>query len=83
MFPRLFGWSGLHQRQKIPLPLNLHPSHAALPVLFPTILIVVNHSFLYELTHLLESHYADQLYRYHNRPDARQTDLWSETDPPF
>ena len=40
-------------------------------------------AFLYELTHLLECHYADQLYRYHNRLDTRQTDLWSETDPPF
>ena len=40
-------------------------------------------AFLYELAHLIESHYADQLHRYHNRPDARQADLWSETDPPF
>ena len=32
-------------------------------------------AFLYELTHRLERHYADQLYRYHNRPDARQADL--------
>ena len=40
-------------------------------------------AFLNELAHLIESHYADQLHRYHNRPDARQADLWSETDPPF
>ena len=60
----------------------------------PTPLIAVPHdlsdeaaanmlAFLYELAHLIESHYADQLHRYHNRPDARQADLWSETDPPF
>ena len=40
-------------------------------------------AFLYELAHLIESHYADQLHRCHNRPDARQADLWSDTDPPF
>ena len=38
---------------------------------------------LYELAHLLENHYADQLYRYHNRPEPRQTDLWSDADHTF
>ena len=39
--------------------------------------------FLHEITQRLESHYADQLCRYHNAIDERQPDLWSETDPPF
>ena len=40
-------------------------------------------AFLYEFAHLLENHYADQLDRYHNRPDERQADLWSDTESPF
>ena len=39
--------------------------------------------FLYELTHLLENHYTDQLHRYHNATDERQVDLWVDADPPF
>ncbi len=39
--------------------------------------------FLYEFAHRLESHYSQQLYRYHNAIDERQADLWSDTDPPF
>ena len=39
--------------------------------------------FLYEFAHRLESHYSEQLYRYHNAIDQRQADLWSDTDPPF
>ena len=39
--------------------------------------------FLYEFAHRLESHYSEQLYRYHNAIDERQADLWSDTDPPF
>ena len=40
-------------------------------------------AFLHELTHLLESYYAEPLHRYHNRPDERQADLWADADPPF
>ena len=39
--------------------------------------------FLYELAHLLESHYARQLLRYYNQTDERQPDLWPDTEPPF
>ena len=31
----------------------------------------------------MESHYTEQLYRYHNGIDEQQPDLWSNTDPPF
>ena len=37
---------------------------------------------LYELAHLLENHYAGQLYRYHNASDERQAELWPQTQPP-
>ena len=37
---------------------------------------------LYELAHLLENHYAGQLYRYHNAIDERQAELWPQTEPP-
>jgi len=39
--------------------------------------------FLYELACALENSYADQIRRYHQTPDPRQHELWSEQDPPF
>ena len=39
--------------------------------------------FLLQIAHQMENHYAEQLSRYHNRADERQSDLWSHTDPPF
>lgn len=39
--------------------------------------------FLYELAHVLENTYADQIHRYHQTTDPRQRELWSERDPPF
>ena len=39
--------------------------------------------FLLQIAHQLESHYSEQLGRYHNGTDDRQPDLWSDTDPPF
>ena len=37
---------------------------------------------LYELARLLENHYADQLFRYHNAIDERHAELWPQTEPP-
>ena len=39
--------------------------------------------FLLQIAHQLESHYSEQLDRYHSGTDDRQPDLWSDTDPPF
>ena len=39
--------------------------------------------FLLQLAQQMQNHYAEQLSRYHNAIDARQADLWSDTDPPF
>ena len=39
--------------------------------------------FLLQIAHQMESHYSEQLDRYHNATDDRQPDLWSDTDPPF
>ena len=37
--------------------------------------------YLYEFARVFENYYADQLHRYHARPDDIQLDLWR--DPPF
>ena len=39
--------------------------------------------FLLQIAHQMQSHYCEQLDRYHNAIDERQADLWSDTDPPF
>ena len=39
--------------------------------------------FLLAIAHQMESHYSEQLHRYHNGVDERQADLWSDADPPF
>ena len=39
--------------------------------------------WLYELAHLVETHYAGQLLRYYYRPDPRQHELWDACDPPL
>ena len=39
--------------------------------------------FLLQIAHQMENHYAEQLHRYHNATDGRQSDLWSNTEPPF
>lgn len=39
--------------------------------------------FLYETLRTFENAYAEQIARYHQTPDPRQRELWTETDPPF
>ena len=61
-------------RQPLPLiniPLDLSDEAAAKLI-----------DFLLQLAHQLEQHYSEQLYRYHNAIDERQTELWPQTDPP-
>ena len=60
-----------HAPPLIALPLDLSDEAAAKML-----------ELLYELAHLLENHYADQLYRYHNAIDERQAELWPQTEPP-
>ena len=60
-----------HAPPLIALPLDLSDEAAAKML-----------ELLYELAHLLENHYADLLYRYHNAIDERRAELWPQTEPP-
>ena len=60
-----------HPLPLIDIPLDLSDEAAAKLI-----------DFLLQLAHQLEEHYSEQLYRYHNGIDERQTELWPQTDPP-
>jgi hypothetical protein len=39
--------------------------------------------FLYQTLRAFENTYAERIERYHQTPDPRQRELWTESDPPF